>query len=377
MERPKGAYVPDEPGALPLDQVLAQVVKDDQEEWEYEYSATETETFYLTVELSYPEFKKRSARAPPQHSRGGYYKNWADQDTSLAPHRPPQELLGHAAGDNSDNEVRALEQDYEDDGTPLDPVLLAMSKGSEKAAAPPAADKNRDKGAGQPQVQEEADEAEAEDIQILDLHSPNPLFSYRGRLFQGQWAEVIGTEAILASTSSDPGLPALRTLPGDISLLAASSSRIMTTEKIARPKIPSVDTLAPIKEEWNIQRGDKDQVTVYATDGQGKDWDDRKAVDYRPRRKRVGEEDDVEKKKKKVGRRPKGRPSLSTRLRGYPVGFGEGATRDVELSTMTPATWDDLERQDEDEEGSEEEEQQDDEDENEDEDEDEDVLMTG
>lgn len=43
MERPKGAFTPDEPGALPLDQVLEQIIKDDQEEWEYEYSAIETE----------------------------------------------------------------------------------------------------------------------------------------------------------------------------------------------------------------------------------------------------------------------------------------------------------------------------------------------
>ncbi len=30
-----------------LDEVLAQVIKDDQEEWEYEYSATETEVSSL------------------------------------------------------------------------------------------------------------------------------------------------------------------------------------------------------------------------------------------------------------------------------------------------------------------------------------------
>lgn len=43
MERPKGVFTPDKPGALSLDQVLEQVAKDDQEEWEYEYSTTETE----------------------------------------------------------------------------------------------------------------------------------------------------------------------------------------------------------------------------------------------------------------------------------------------------------------------------------------------
>lgn len=33
----------DVPGVLGLDEVLRQVAQDDQEEWEYEYSATETE----------------------------------------------------------------------------------------------------------------------------------------------------------------------------------------------------------------------------------------------------------------------------------------------------------------------------------------------
>jgi hypothetical protein len=52
MERPKSAFTPDEPGALPLDQVLAQITKDDQEEWEYEYSTSETEVCLAALSLS-------------------------------------------------------------------------------------------------------------------------------------------------------------------------------------------------------------------------------------------------------------------------------------------------------------------------------------
>lgn len=36
-------WLGDEPGALNVDKVLQQVSQDDQDEWEYEYSATETE----------------------------------------------------------------------------------------------------------------------------------------------------------------------------------------------------------------------------------------------------------------------------------------------------------------------------------------------
>lgn len=280
-----------------------------------------------------------------------------------------------------------------------------MSYGKEKITTPPPSDKKKGKqpeppqeAEAQDQAQEEAEEPpETEDIQILDLHSSNPLFSYRGRLFEGHWAEVVGTEVILDKSSSG-SLPSLRNLPGDISLLAASSSRIMTTEKIPCPKVPEDDTLRPIKEEWNIRipvgkdptgeraeqtgflenlmalklkRGDKDHVTVYAVDGKGKDWDDKKAVDYRPRRKKTGEEFGREKRRKQeVARRPKGRPSLATRLEGYPVGFKGSASGDVPLSTMTPTSWEDLDREDEEESGGSEED-------DEDEDEDEDVTMTG
>jgi hypothetical protein len=52
MERPKGVFTPDEPGALPLDQVLEQISKDDQEDWEYEYSTTETEVSFILATLS-------------------------------------------------------------------------------------------------------------------------------------------------------------------------------------------------------------------------------------------------------------------------------------------------------------------------------------
>ncbi|KHN96633.1 Transcription factor TFIIIC, tau55-related protein [Metarhizium album ARSEF 1941] len=386
MERPKGAFTPNEPGALSLDQVLAQVTNDDQEEWEYEYSATETETFYLTVELSYPEFRERSARVH-QHSRGGYYKNWAEKTPFHDTHTQPPQETNPATGDNSDNDDVTAEQDYEDDGTPLDPALLALSEGKAEATARPPLNTQKPKEAGTPRTEDQLEQEEPlqiEDMQILDLHTPNPLFSYRGRLFQGHWAEVIGTEVILTSTSSPnlATLPSLRTLPGDISLLAASSSRIMTSEKIPRPKIPSVDTLAPIKEECKIRipigkdrtgeraeqanflenlialkikRGDKDEVTVHATDGQGKDWDDRKTVDYRPRRKKIGQEPDVGKQKNKgPGRRPKGRPSLATRLERYPTELGEGATKRLELSTATPPTWEDLDKQHADEGASEE-----------------------
>jgi hypothetical protein len=64
----------------------------------------------------------------------------------------------------------------------------------------------------------------AETMQVMELHTPNPLVSYRGMVFRGSWAENIGTEMIFAR--HEPGLPALRNLPENIDLLSASSTRI-------------------------------------------------------------------------------------------------------------------------------------------------------
>lgn len=218
-----------------------------------------------------------------------------------------------------------------------------------------------------------------EDIQVLELHSHNPIISYRGRVFEGKWAEVIGTEAILTTHDDVNPLPALRNLPGGIDILGASSSRLLTTEKIPKPKVPEEDTLAPIKDEWNIRipvgkdrtgeraeqtrflenlialkkkKGHKDEVTVYATDGPGKDWDDKKGLDYQPRKKAAGtagddDGEDGRKRTKRRGRgRPRGRPRGNFRARhasvGVMSGLSHGGVPGLGLSTPTPGRWDDL-----------------------------------
>ncbi|KAG5985236.1 hypothetical protein E4U55_007861 [Claviceps digitariae] len=395
MDRPAGVFTSSDPGALPLDQVLAGIIKDDQEEWEYEYSTTETETFYLTLELSYPGFKERSTKTH-HHSRGGYYKNWQDHDpsiadsgakqTSKASDREDAHINANSDDDDGgrDNDINLAEQVEDDNGTLLDPALRALSKGKEPASSGTTSTKQAalhqeksakgsddDNDAQEEERAEDGDDrsTETEDVQILELHSRNPLISYRGRLFEGSWAEVVGTEAILAPHDASDPLPALRNLPGGIDLLAASSSRILTTEKIAKPKVPEQDTLAPIKKEWNIRipvgkdktgeraeqtnflenlialkmkRGDKDQVTVYATDGAGKDWDDRKGLDFRPRRRRTAAGEEAGECGSERSRPAEGRGSARPNMEGYPVGFGDGVAEPRGLSTPTPRRWEDL-----------------------------------
>ncbi|PHH88873.1 hypothetical protein CDD83_6952 [Cordyceps sp. RAO-2017] len=264
----------DLPGAVGLDQLLEEMARDEQEGWEYEYSATETETYYLTLELSYPEFKDKASQ-PPHHSRGGYYKSRMDHPAAH-PYDATTAKTGGGDDDDDDDDGHNEDDDDDendkdnddepgaeaggddDDGPPVDPGLQAVqAEGGEREAGKRAAAA----GKGKEKAREERasskdrrDEGQAkEEIQILDLHSTRPMISYRGRLFEGQWAEVIGTEAILARHDEGRPLPALRNLAEGIDILGASASRILTTEKVARPKVVEADRLGPTKEEWNIR----------------------------------------------------------------------------------------------------------------------------
>lgn len=224
-----------------------------------------------------------------------------------------------------------------------------------------------------------------EEIQILELHSRNPIISYRGRVFEGQWAEVIGTEAILADREAKNAtqLPALRHLPGGVDILGASSSRILTTEKTLKPKGVQKDSLKAIREEWNIRippgkdrtgeraqqlrflenlialkkkRGDEDEVTVYAVDGAGKDFDDRKGPDFKPRRKKpslgveqsngASQSDRGERRyiRRSQGRQG-GRRRRASAIRSTSAATDRGvipAPDSTTLSTPTPGHWDEL-----------------------------------
>ncbi|RGP67356.1 transcription factor tau55-related [Fusarium longipes] len=344
--------------------VEEQIEKDEQEDWEYEYSTTETETFYLTLDLSYPEFKDRQPRAP-HHSRGGYYKTWLD-------HNPSWRGLRAAEDNEDDNDNDPLPEPEADDDEPeIDPALSNdKGKGVDRGDA---ADDTKENG------------NKTEDIQILELHSPHPIISYKGRTFEGSWAEVVGTEAIFTSRDNENPLPALRQLEGNVDFLGACASRIATKETIGKPNIIREDPLAAIREEWNIRipvgkdrsgeraqqtrflenlmalkkrKGETDQVTVWAKDGEGQDFKDNRDPDYKPRRRRRllnedGEEVIPKREKRRASGRRGGRPRLRAghgRGRGAEAGsttLTPSATRDMEgfegnLSIPTPSRWNEL-----------------------------------
>lgn len=198
----------------------------------------------------------------------------------------------------------------------------------------------------------------AADIQILDLHSDKPMFAYKGKVFEGQWARNLGTEVLFAEHDAEDPLPSLRHLPGGVDMLAASWARINTTEKRLQPRHEAAakdDPLEEIRRQHGIhipitadktgerkrqtrflenlmalkkKRGETDEVTVYAHAA--------------PR----AANDGTSGRRKKRKPLPDGRPS-KRRGRGRggadaAAAAGAGAGAGTALSTPTPASWTEL-----------------------------------
>lgn len=71
-----------------------------------------------------------------------------------------------------------------------------------------------------------------EQIQILDLHTNNPLISYQKQLYSCTWTSTIGTDLLLASSNTTIPLPVLKRTP-TVNILAASGVKL-----IGRPVRP-------------------------------------------------------------------------------------------------------------------------------------------
>ncbi|KZL85230.1 hypothetical protein CI238_08139 [Colletotrichum incanum] len=320
----------------------------DESEWEYEYSTTETETYYLTVDLSIPQLLRRKRNAPVS-GRGGYhYKHWA------GPHRKPDEPTHH----------RILSDDENDDE--------------------PTAEPEEDEEMEQGQIDPNADSFDADfesdpaaDIQILDLHSDKPMFAYKGKVFEGHWARNLGTEVVFTEHDPEDPIPALRHLPGGVDMLAASWSRINTTERRLEPKHEAAAKDDPLKEirrqhgihipitadktgerkrqtrflenlmALKVKRGEKDEVTVYAHAAPKQINEGTNS--RRKRRKPLP--DGMLKKRRGRGGGVRGRGGPSAMEIGFDTKAEPGSTAeaaalgDETLSTPTPTTWADMDDQ--------------------------------
>ncbi|KAJ4396631.1 Vacuolar protein sorting-associated protein 62 [Gnomoniopsis smithogilvyi] len=249
---------------------------DNEDEWEYEYSATETETYYVTMDLSHSGMFEKVKDQFHNQTRGGY-RQWfnpvyadPNKNTQLRPTKTNAVLFG----DDKDDEDEVLPRDDDDDESEhegrdtavngqadleahknaqqqsdgenaIDPAL--RDKGEETPAASRGPSRAPSRAPSRPPSDMPPEDNEPKkparirnigEIQVLDLHSDNPIISYKGRIFSGSWASNIGTELIFGAHDevAERDLPHLQALPGGVDLMAASSVRILTTPADLRPK---------------------------------------------------------------------------------------------------------------------------------------------
>ncbi|RKF58547.1 hypothetical protein OnM2_067051 [Erysiphe neolycopersici] len=172
------------------------------EQWEYEYSNTETETYYLTLDLSTPE-------VPPTHLPydDTIRKRTRWLNPSIGRHRrqtplPPANRTAKIYtldGRLSPDENETLDKGSEDE---VEKITTAASEENDK---------------------------KPKSVQILDLETHLPIVAYDGHVYACNWAENIGTELIFTPSDAEisSSLPKLRTLRGNVDLLASSTARLV------------------------------------------------------------------------------------------------------------------------------------------------------
>ncbi|KAL2833247.1 TFIIIC subunit-domain-containing protein [Aspergillus cavernicola] len=119
--------------------ILSNPSPDDDSDWEYEYHDTEIETFFLNLDLT----------------------------THNGPVRPPRRRTEPSASASTTTYPTSATPSRTDDHEPT-------------------------------MISSESDNASADRVQIMGLHTPNPIISYQNQIFSGSWADQIGTELFFA-----------------------------------------------------------------------------------------------------------------------------------------------------------------------------------
>lgn len=166
------------------------VLTDHDSDYEYEYHPSETEHFYLNLDLTSqhgPIRPPRRRNAPPPISSPG-----------------PESLTPPVVHPSIDEEESAIEST-------------------------------------------ETDSVNLERVQLLGLHTPNPIVSYQNQIFSCNWADQVGTELFFASPDVEPEpsseIPTLRR-GQDFDLIAANSVKLLGR----KADLISSAGLAPIQE---------------------------------------------------------------------------------------------------------------------------------
>lgn len=179
----------------------------DEEEWEYEYSPTQTSTFYIPIDLS---------NVPSTHK------------TPTSDKRPGHPTL-------LKSRLRAL--------------AAARIQPTAQSTAPGNGDADID---GDADGQEEP--AVLGEIQITGLHTENPLMVYNGELLSCHWSQTVGTDLFFVKDAKkDEGSKeeVLRELNG-VDLLAVGSAKLVAKVGRLRPR----DDLFDVEDGEDIEKED-------------------------------------------------------------------------------------------------------------------------
>ncbi|KAA8649995.1 hypothetical protein EYZ11_011995 [Aspergillus tanneri] len=150
---------------------------EDHSDYEYEYHDHETESFYLNLDLTSHHGPNRPPRRRPD----------PPQTTISSATTPPEALSGNTPRDDE-----------------TEPTLASTEFGNSLA----------------------------ERVQILGLHTRNPIVSYRNQIYSCSWADQIGTELVFSQPELDPEPDSVaQTSPlmrrKDFELIAANSVKIL------------------------------------------------------------------------------------------------------------------------------------------------------
>ncbi|RMZ69811.1 transcription factor tfiiic tau55-related [Pyrenophora seminiperda CCB06] len=146
------------------------------DEWEYEYDDTETEDFYISLDLS---------------------------------------------------NVPAAQLPVVSQGRPGHPTLLKSRLRALNAARGQQASISVDTPNGQ-------ETATMGEVQVVGLHTPNPLVMYNGQLLSCHWTSTIGTDMYFVKPDANQSQP-LRSLPS-VDLLSMSSAKLIAKVGRLRPR---------------------------------------------------------------------------------------------------------------------------------------------
>ncbi|CAI6335198.1 unnamed protein product [Periconia digitata] len=170
----------------------------EEDEWEYEYDEEETEDFYIPIDLSnVPELQ--------------------------APTTEPKQRLGH-------------------------PWLLKTKLRAFYANRKGAANLQARTSINNPENPENHDSMG--EMQLIGLHTPNPLIMYNGQLLSCHWASAIGTDFLFTKPDSvvgDEERP-LRNLP-DVDLIGTSSARLVARVGQLRPKDEALERMSSTRQD--------------------------------------------------------------------------------------------------------------------------------